>query len=59
LAKHRAKKYGPSDEGFFTRCMAAEELASYPEENRKVFPTHVGVNQQTMPINNDALRLMG
>jgi hypothetical protein len=34
LAKHLAKKYGPSDEGFFTRCMAAEELADYPHDNR-------------------------
>lgn len=35
LAKHLAKKYGPADEGYFTRCMAAEEVANYPVETRK------------------------
>lgn len=35
LGKHLAKKYGPSDEGFFTRCMGASELSGYDEETRK------------------------
>ncbi len=35
LGKHLAKKYGPQDKGFFTRCMAAEELSGYDEETRK------------------------
>jgi len=33
LTKHLAKKYG-GDPHFFTKCMAAEELQGYPEENR-------------------------
>lgn len=35
LGKHLAHKYGPQDEGFFTRCMAASELQDYDEETRK------------------------
>jgi len=35
LAKHLAHKYGPADKGFFTRCMAAEEVQGYDEETRK------------------------
>ena len=34
LAKHLAKKYGPQDEGFFTRCMAAEEVSNYDTNTR-------------------------
>ena len=34
LGKHLAKKYGAQDKGFFTRCMAAEELADYDRETR-------------------------
>lgn len=34
LAKHLAKTYGPQDEGFFTRCAQAKELAKYPVESR-------------------------
>lgn len=34
LAKHLAKTLG-GDPGFFTKCMACDELSSYDEDQRK------------------------